>query len=145
MKISDVYKNRLASIDGTAFVPNGSSVPTVATARDIGNIGAGFMAGKTISIVSSGSVGTGIIASTTELPWIATRLGFDGYNFFSNSKIELDGSKLNTYFEIGEPPVSTKPQRIGFDVGKSQFKKENMIIYQGYKKLETKAIKWFEQ
>jgi len=140
-KKSGVYHNRLSPIDGTLFAPKDLLVPTVATARDIGNIGAGFMAGKMISTVSSRSVGTGIIASTTELPWIATRLGFDGYNLYSNFKFKYDDYKLDIHLEISEPPVSTRAQKVGFDVGNPKFKIENTYLYKKYEELKLKYSK----
>gem|GEM_PF-2104571 len=92
---SGVYHNRLALIDGTLFVPNSSlvpTVPTIATARDIGNIGAGF------------------IASKSGLTWEETRDFFDAYNSRQNKG------------EKEEAPVSVKAQKIGFDLGEIKWK-----------------------
>jgi filamentous hemagglutinin len=64
-----VYQNRFMPLTGTIFVSNNSSIPTIATGRDIGNIGAGYVAGSIL------------------LPWSSTRLGFDGYNFIKNGQL----------------------------------------------------------
>lgn len=66
---SGVYHNRFMIIDGTIFVNNNSLTPTIATGRDIGNIGAGYVAGSNF------------------LSWSSIRIGFDGYNFIKNGQL----------------------------------------------------------
>lgn len=64
-----VDHNRFMIIDGTIFIPNNSSTPTIATGRDIGNISAGYVAGS------------------NSLSWSSIRLGFDVYNFIKNRQL----------------------------------------------------------
>ena len=68
--------NRLMIIDGTIFVSGSSSIPTIATARDIGNVGVSYVSGY------NGN------------SWITTRAYFDAYNAYKNLQFsEADVSK----------------------------------------------------
>jgi hypothetical protein len=84
----DQRNNRSMPINGTVFVPYYSEIPVIATARDIGNLSAGYVAGE------------------NGFSWQWTRTLFDGYN----SASKPNGQKI-------EQPVSQIPQQIGWGLG----------------------------
>ena len=85
---ADQWNNRSMPINGTIFVPYYSEIPVIATARDIGNLSAGYVAGE------------------NGFSWQTTRTLFDGYN----SASKPNGQKI-------EQPVSQIPQQIGWGLG----------------------------
>jgi hypothetical protein len=90
----DQRNNRAMPIDGTILVSQNFSIPTIATARDIGNISAGYVTG------------------VNGVSWGTDRFIFNIVNFVTKPN-----------FQFNEAPVSTSAQQIGWSIGNNQIVK----------------------
>jgi hypothetical protein len=97
----DQRNNRSMPINGTIFVPYYSEIPVIATARDIGNLSAGY------------------VAEINGLPWGMTDIGFNIYNLAS--KIQTNNLQLT------ESPVTKIPEKMGWDTAYQQYVNEHSI------------------
>jgi hypothetical protein len=91
------YTYRGGTVDGVAGISGGGELPTIASARDIGNIGAGFIAGH------------------DGMSWSDARLGFDALQSKQEGRIATEGQ------------TTQKAQRVGYAIGLNMFSKENPI------------------
>jgi RHS repeat-associated protein len=81
------YEYRGMSVSSVPGLGDNSGVPTIATARDIGNAGAGYVAGD------------------NGLTWNEARLGFDGLQSKQDGKLSLEG------------PTTQEAERAGYNLG----------------------------
>jgi hypothetical protein len=81
------YEYRGMSVDAVKGLSNNSSIPTIATARDIGNVAAGYVAGD------------------NGLNWSQARPGFDGLQSYQEGKPAIEGA------------TTQLAQKAGFDLG----------------------------
>lgn len=86
------YMYRGMPVDDVAGLGDNSTIPTIATARDIGNIGAGYVAGD------------------NGLSWAQARLGFDLLESKQQGKIAVEGQ------------TTQQAQRIGYNLGIESYK-----------------------
>ena len=87
----EAYSYRGGTVDGVPGLGGGGGLPTIASARDIGNIGAGFMAG------SNG------------MSWSDARLGFDALQSKQQGQLATEGQ------------TSQLAERVGFNLGVNTF------------------------
>jgi hypothetical protein len=92
------YMYRGMSVDGVPGLGGSGGLPTIASARDIGNIGAGFEAG------SNG------------LNWAQARLGFDGLQSKQDGKLSLEGQ------------TTQLAEKVGFNLGSSAYRAEHPSV-----------------
>jgi RHS repeat-associated protein len=85
------YMYRGMSVDGVAGLSNNNGSPTIASARDIGNVGAGYVAGD------------------NGFNWAQSRLGFDGLQSIQQGKIAVEGT------------TTQLAEKIGFDLGAKSY------------------------
>lgn len=81
------YEYRGMPVNGVAGLGDKSDVPIIATARDIGNVGAGYVAGD------------------NGLTWAQARVGFDGLQSKQDGKFSLEG------------PTTQFAERAGYNLG----------------------------
>lgn len=91
----DQHQYRGMPVDGVPGLGDKSGLPTIATARDVGNVAAGYVAGN------------------TGMNWGQARLGFDGLQSFQDKKISREGL------------TTTLAQTIGYKMGVENFTKEH--------------------
>jgi RHS repeat-associated protein len=77
------YTYRAGTVDGVAGLSGGGGLPTVASARDIGNIGAGF------------------VAASSGLNWQQARLGFDALQSHQEGRITTEGWTTKLAQQVG--------------------------------------------
>ncbi|RKR84480.1 hypothetical protein BDD43_4719 [Mucilaginibacter gracilis] len=85
------YSYRGGTVDGVPGLSGGGGLPTIASARDIGNIGAGFVAG------SNG------------MSWSDARLGFDALQSKQQGQIATEGQ------------TTQMAERVGYGLGVNMF------------------------
>jgi RHS repeat-associated protein len=93
---NDQFKYRGMPVDGVPGLGNGN-IPTIASARDIGNVGAGYVAGD------------------NGLTWQGARLGFDGLQSYQEGKPAVEGQ------------TTQLAERIGYNLGHANWVKEHPI------------------
>jgi len=91
------YTYRGGTVDGVAGLSGGGGLPTIASARDIGNIGAGFVAG------SNG------------MSWSDARLGFDGLQSKQQGQWATEGQ------------TTQLAERVGYVIGVNTFHTDHPI------------------
>jgi RHS repeat-associated protein len=96
---ADQYMYRGMPVDDVKGLTDKSAVPTIASARDIGNIGAGYVAG------SNG------------LTWAQTRLGFDILESKQQGGIAVEG------------PTTQAAQKTGYNLGIQHYKAKHPFRY----------------
>jgi hypothetical protein len=89
-----VYESRGMSGDGITGMNNTSGVPLIVTARDVGNIGAGYMAG------------------VSGLSWPTARIGLDALESYQQGKLATEGQ------------ASQIPQRVGWEMGQETLRQK---------------------
>jgi RHS repeat-associated protein len=93
------YQYRGMPVDGVKGLENGTGVPTIATARDIGNIGAGY------------------VAADNGIPWGATRAAFDALQSKQEGKPAIEGA------------TSQLAQKVGFNLGVVDYQQNHPLSY----------------
>ncbi|HEX2847071.1 MAG TPA: RHS repeat-associated core domain-containing protein, partial [Chitinophagaceae bacterium] len=96
---ADQYMYRGMPVDDVKGLTDKSAVPTIASARDIGNIGAGYVAG------SNG------------LTWAQARLGFDILESKQQGGIAVEG------------PTTQAAQKAGYNLGIQHYKSKHPFRY----------------
>lgn len=93
----DQYKYRGMPVDGISGVGENGVTPTIASARDIGNVGAGYVAGDN---------GT---------KWADSRLAFDALQSVQQGKMATEGA------------TTQLAERVGFNKGYADWAKEHPV------------------
>jgi RHS repeat-associated protein len=96
------YEYRGMSVDGVKGLGSNNGVPTIASARDIGNVGAGYVAGN--------------FGST----WGQARVLFDGLESIQQGKPALEGM------------TTQLAQRVGYNLGIKQYANDHPWSYDLY-------------
>jgi RHS repeat-associated protein len=85
------YMYRGMAVEGVSGISTNDGSPIIASARDIGNIGAGYVAGE------------------NGFNWAQSRLGFDGLQSYQQGKLAVEGT------------TTQLAEKVGFDLGAKSY------------------------